>query len=87
MDLDWNKSKKDLVQRTLVLIQSQECHDAEYNDEYDDSFDALGGHTGRDGEAEAESSKHAGAAFLISGYFQLMILLILMGTMYLLYRR
>lgn len=61
LDVDSNQAKKDLVQKTLTLIQYQDLEDAEYNDEYDDSFDGLGGHVGWDGEAEAESLVHAGA--------------------------
>eukprot|EP00892_Ulva_mutabilis_P006445 jgi/Ulvmu1/4172/UM019_0151.1 len=60
LDLDSGNSRKDLVNKTLSLLQSQETEDAEYNDEYDDSFDALGGHAKWDGEAEAEISMRVG---------------------------
>lgn len=64
LDLDSDKTKKDLVQRTLNLIRTQEIEDEEYNDEYDDSFDALGGHARWDGDVEAESSIHTGAGYM-----------------------
>lgn len=50
------------MEKTLNLIRAQELEHEEYNDEYDDSFDALAGHGRWDGEAEAETSIHGGAA-------------------------
>lgn len=63
LDLDSDRTKKDLVHKTLTLIRTQEIEDEEYNDEYDDSFDALGGRTRWDGEVEVESSIHTGAGY------------------------